>query len=112
VLRAVVSGGLAIAVLGLFALGLATIIRHTAGAITAFVGTFLVLPLLVEALPSSIGAPIAKFLPLHIIDTMTSVKVAVDQSQALSPWLGFGFLCAYAVGALAVGGILMVRRDA
>lgn len=112
VLRAVVGGGLVIAVLGLFALGLATIIRHTAGAITAFVGTLLVLPLLVEALPSSISHPIAKFLPLHISDTMTSVKHTVDQSQALSPWVGFGVLCAYAAGALVIGGILMSRRDA
>jgi hypothetical protein len=112
VLRAVVGGGLVIAVLGLFALGLATIIRHTAGAITAFVGTLLVLPLLVQALPSSIGAPIAKFLPLPISNTMTSVTHAVGQSQALSPWTGFGVLCAYAIGALAIGGILMARRDA
>ena len=112
VLRAVVGGGLVIAVLGLFALGLATIIRHTAGAITAFVGTLLVLPLLVEALPSSISAPIAKFMPLNISDTMTSVKHAVGQSQTLSPWMGFGVLCAYAIGALVIGGVLMARRDA
>jgi ABC-2 type transport system permease protein len=112
VLRAVVGGGLMIAVLGLFALGLATIIRHTAGAITAFVGTLLVLPLLVQALPSSIGNPIAKYLPLHISETMTSVRPALGQSSALSPWVGFAVLCAYAVGALVIGGVLMARRDA
>jgi hypothetical protein len=112
VLRAVVGGGLVIPVLGLFALGLATIIRHTAGAISAFVGTLLVLPLLVQALPSSIGHPIAKFLPLQISEIMTSVKHSVGQSQALSPWMGFGVLCAYAIGALVIGGVLMARRDA
>ena len=51
VLRAVVGAGLYLAVLGLMALGLATIIRHTAGAISAFVGVVLVLPLIVQALP-------------------------------------------------------------
>lgn len=112
VLRAVVGGGLMIAVLGLFALGLATIIRHTAGAITAFVGTLLVLPLVVQALPSSISNPIGKFLPLDISNTMTSVRHAVDQSPALSPWVGFAVVCAYAIGALVVGGVLMARRDA
>lgn len=112
VLRAVVGGGLMIAVLGLFALGLATIIRHTAGAITAFVGTLLVLPLVVRALPSSIGNPIAKYLPLNISDTMTSVGHAVGQGPSLSPWAGFAVVCAYAVGALVVGGVLMARRDA
>jgi hypothetical protein len=112
VLRAVVGGGLMIGVLGLFALGLATIIRHTAGAITAFVGTLLVLPLLVEALPASIGHPIAEYLPFNIGQTLTSVQHTVGQSPALSPWVGFGVVCAYAVGALVVGGVLMVRRDA
>jgi len=112
VLRAVVGAGLMIAVLGLFALGLATIIRHTAGAITAFVGTLLVLPLVVRALPSSISNPISKYLPLDISNTMTSVRHAVDQSPALSPWVGFAVVCAYAIGALVVGGVLMARRDA
>ena len=112
VLRAVVGGGLMIAVLGLFALGLATIIRHTAGAITAFVGTLLVLPILVHALPSSIGNRIGEFLPLNISNTMTSVVHTFGQSPALSPWAGFAVVGAYAIGALAIGGVLMARRDA
>ena len=112
VLRAVVGGGLMVAALGLFALGLATIIRHTAGAISAFVGTFFVLPILVEALPTSIGNPIAEYLPFNITTTMTSVGHTFGQSPALNPWVGFAVVCAYAIGALAVGGALMVRRDA
>jgi ABC-2 type transport system permease protein len=47
-LRAVVGTGLYLGVIGLFALGLATIIRHTAGAISAFVGILLVLPIIVR----------------------------------------------------------------
>jgi hypothetical protein len=101
-----------IAALGLFALGLATIIRHTAGAITAFVGVFFVLPILVEALPTSIGHPIAEYLPLNISSTMTSVGHTLGQSPALSPWVGFAVVCAYAIAALTIGGVLMVRRDA
>jgi hypothetical protein len=112
VLRAVAGGGLMIAVLGLLALGLATIIRHTAGAITAYVGTLLVLPALVAALPSSIGNRIAEFLPLHITDTMTSVLHTGGGAPALSPWVGFAAVSAYAIVALVVGGVLMVRRDA
>ena len=112
VLRAVTGGGLMVAVLGLLALGFATIVRHTAGAITAFVGTLLVLPLLVQALPSSIGNPIAKYLPLPISATMTSVRQTFGQSPGLSPWVGFAVVCAYAALALVVGGVLMVRRDA
>ena len=59
-LRAVVGSGLYIAALGLLGLGLASIIRHSAGAISAFVGILLILPLVIEALPSSISIRRAK----------------------------------------------------
>ena len=64
--RAVVGSGLYVAVLGLFSLGLATIIRHTAGAISAFVGILLVLPLIVQALPTSLSLDVRRFLPDRI----------------------------------------------
>ena len=112
VLRAVAGGGLVVAVLGLFALGLATIIRHTAGAITAFVGSLLVLPIVFEALPSSINRPLGKFLPFNISDAMTSVHPAIGPSTSFSAWAGFALLCGYAAVALGIGGWLMVRRDA
>ena len=44
VVRAVVSAGLYLTALGLLALGLATIIRHTAAAISTFVGLLFILP--------------------------------------------------------------------
>lgn len=52
-LTAVVGTGLYLCVIGLFALALAALIRHAAGAISAFVFLLLVLPLIVEALPRS-----------------------------------------------------------
>ena len=112
VLRAVVGSGLIIPVLGLFALGLATIIRYTAGAITAYVGTLLVLPITLDALPSSFSHPILNCLPLQIGDTMASVVSSPGSDWTLSPWAGFGVLCLYALAALVIGAWLMVRRDA
>jgi ABC-2 type transport system permease protein len=114
VLRAVVGGGLFLAVLGLLGLGLGTIIRHTAGAITAFVGLVLVLPLIVQALPTSISHAVGKFLPANIGNAMTTVVPGgrVGSMPLLSPWVGFGLLCAYAAIALVVGGIMLTRRDA
>ncbi len=112
VLRAVAGGGLVVAVLGLFALGLAAIIRHTAGAITAYVGALLVLPIVIQALPTSINQPLGKFLPFNISSAMTRVHATVGPATSFSPWTGFALLCAYAVLALGVGGWLMVRRDA
>jgi ABC-type microcin C transport system permease subunit YejB len=111
VLRAVIGAGLMIPVLGLFALGIGTIVRHTAGAITTYVAGLLVLPLIVQALPSSVGNPIMKFLPFRISDIMTTVG-PVHRASAFHPWVGFAILCGYALIALVLGGILMVRRDA
>ncbi|MGH9046436.1 MAG: ABC transporter permease [Acidimicrobiales bacterium] len=108
-LREVVGSGLYVGVLGLFSLGLATIIRHTAGAISAFVGILLVLPLIVAALPNSISIDVRRFLPDRIGATMISLH---NGSNVFSPWIGFLVLCGYALAALVVGGILLVRRDA
>jgi hypothetical protein len=111
VLRAVIGAGLMIPVLGLFALGIGSIVRHTAGAITTYVAALLVLPLIVQALPSSVGNAIMKFLPFRISDIMTTVGPGKGAS-AFHPWVGFALVCGYALIALVVGGILMVRRDA
>jgi len=113
VLRAVVGAGLYLAVLGLLALGLATVIRHTAGAISAFVGVVLVLPLIVQALPTSISNAVARYLPANIGLVMFSTHGVPDRiGPAFSPWAGFGLLVLYAVVALALGGWVLARRDA
>jgi ABC-type transport system involved in multi-copper enzyme maturation permease subunit len=112
VLRAVVGGGLILMVLGLLAMGLATIIRHSAGAITTYIGSILVVPFIVESLPSSLSHPIMKFMPFQITNVMTSIHPVNAAGSSLSPWVGFGVLCGYAAVALGVAGWLMVRRDA
>jgi ABC-2 type transport system permease protein len=113
VLRAVVGAGLYLAVLGLLALGLATIIRHTAGAISAFVGVVLVLPLIVQALPASISNAVARYLPANIGLVMFSTHGTPDRiASAFSPWAGFGLLVLYAAVVLGIGCWVLVRRDA
>ncbi|HLI74120.1 MAG TPA: hypothetical protein VKU86_09595 [Acidimicrobiales bacterium] len=113
VLRAVVGAGLYLAVLGLLALGLATVIRHTAGAIAAFVGVVLVLPLIVQALPTSISNAVARYLPANIGLVMFSTHGVPDRiGPAFSPWAGFGLLVLYAVAILGLGCWVLVRRDA
>jgi ABC-2 type transport system permease protein len=113
VLRAVVGAGLYLAVLGLLALGLATIIRHTAGAISAFVGVVLVLPLIVQALPTSISDAVARYLPANIGLVMFSTHGVPDRiGPAFSPWTGFALLVLYTVVTLGVGCWVLVRRDA
>ncbi|MCL5444506.1 MAG: ABC transporter permease [Actinobacteria bacterium] len=108
-LRSIVGGGLYLTVLALLALGLGTLIRHTAGAITAFVGILLILPLILQSLPSSYIAAIGKYLPANIGIAMMSPSTLPD---SFSAWTGFALLSAYAAVALLVGGWTMVKRDA
>jgi hypothetical protein len=115
VLRAVVGAGLVLTVLGLFALGIATIIRHTAGALATYVGLLLVVPLILQAFPTSVQHALIKFMPLVIGENMGATRPDVNAfggGALFSPWVGFGLLCAYTAVALVVGGILMARRDA
>jgi ABC-type transport system involved in multi-copper enzyme maturation permease subunit len=107
-LQAVAGTGLFLCVVGLFALGIAAVVRHTAGAIGAYVFVLLVLPIIVSALPSSIGSQIARLLPLSIGSVMTNNPVP----NAFGPWTEFAILCGYTAVILAAGTVLLVRRDA
>ncbi len=109
--RAVFGGGLFVCVLGLFALGLGVIIRHTAGAISAFIAILLVLPLITAALPTSIANDLRRFMPDRIGATMITVHGNLG-ANSFSPWVGLLVLALYAVAALVIGGALLVRRDA
>lgn len=108
-LRAVVGTGLYLCVISLFALGLGTILRHTAGGISAFVGVLLVLPIILGALPNSIQNDVVRFLPSRIGEVMMTPGLAPP--NAFSAWSGFLLLCGYAVAALAIGGALLASRD-
>jgi ABC-type transport system involved in multi-copper enzyme maturation permease subunit len=110
VLRAVVGGGAIFMILGLFALGLGMIIRHTAGAITAYVIALLVINTIVGALPPATQDTLGKVLPAQIAITMTTVTAPLDHPE-FAPWTGLALLAIYAAVALAAGALLLRRRD-
>jgi ABC-2 type transport system permease protein len=114
VLRAVAGGGLYLALLGLLALGLGSIIRHTAGALAVFIGVLLVIPILLPALPTSLNHTIGKFEPITIGNAMTSVTTHFGPggTPAFNPWAGLALMAGYAALTLGIGGWRMVRRDA
>jgi ABC-2 type transport system permease protein len=110
VLQAVVGSGLYLTVLGLFALAIGGLIRHTAGAITAVIGMVLVIFPLAGLLPSSWGAHVHAYLPTIAGQLITQDKPAAG--QLLSAWQGFGVFCAWTVLLLAAAIFLLQRRDA
>jgi len=110
VTRAVIGSGLYLTVLGLFALAIGSLIRHTAGAITTVIGLVLVIFNLTQLLPGSWGAHIHAYMP-----TVAGLLITQDQQQAgqlLTPWQGFGVFCAWTALLLVVGAYLLKRRDA
>ena len=110
VLRAVLGAGLYLAVLGLFALAVGLLIRHTAAGITTVIGVVLVLPILSGLLPSSWGAHINAYLPEQAGSLVYSAHRTSD--QLLSAWQGFGVFCLWTALLLAAGAYLLRRRDA
>jgi len=110
VLRAVFGAGLYLTVLGLFALAIGGLIRHTAGAITAVIGMVLVIFPLASLLPSSWGAHVHAYLPTIAGQLITNDKH--QSGQLLSPWQGFGVFCAWTALLLIAAIILLDRRDA
>ncbi len=109
VVRAVVGAALYLAVIGLLALGLGTLIRHTAGAIAVFVGLLLVIPLVTIALPQSWRDVLDKALPSSAGGSVFAVQT---RAHFLGPWAGFGVLCAWAAAALVLAAVITARRDA
>jgi ABC-type transport system involved in multi-copper enzyme maturation permease subunit len=108
VMRAVIGAGLYIAVLTLFALGLATIIRHTAGAITALVAIVFIVPIVSNLLPDNWQNHFSSYLPANAGGSITSV---IHQPNTLHPWAGFAVFVAWALVTLGVGWYLLRTRD-
>jgi ABC-type transport system involved in multi-copper enzyme maturation permease subunit len=111
-LRSVFGCGLFICLLGLLALGLGTIIRHTAGAICAFVGILLLVPLIVQALPNQLADDIRRFMPEEIANQIVTTNRFSHDAGSFSPWVGMLVLTVEATALLVIGGSLLQRRDA
>lgn len=109
VVRALIGGGLYLAILGLLGLGLGTIIRSSAGAIAALFSLLFIPQILIQLLPPTWKTTIGRYVPMEAGSQIFSQH---HEAGALSPWTGLGVFCLYAAVALVVGFILINRRDA
>jgi ABC-type transport system involved in multi-copper enzyme maturation permease subunit len=110
VLRAVVGGGLYLAMLGLFALALGGIIRHTAAGITGVIGFVLVLAPLSQLLPGSFGKHVHAYLPSEAGHLISQARQGGQ--DLLTPWQGYGVFAIWTVVLLLIAAVLLRRRDA
>ena len=109
VLRAVLGMALTSTLMALIGFALGAVLRHTAGAITASVAVLFVLPLILQALPTSWRNPVEEYWPTQAGSQLEQVT---RQAHALTAWWGTGDLALFVALLLVVAGVLLVRRDA
>ncbi|MGW4205920.1 ABC transporter permease [Streptomyces sp. NPDC004726] len=109
-LRAGFGTVLYLVLIALLGLGIATVLRDTAGAVTLVLGLLYAFPLLREAVTDPVWRErLESFGP-------GSAGLAIQSTVRLdllpiSPWRGIGVLAAYAVGALLLGWAFLRARD-
>jgi ABC-2 type transport system permease protein len=109
VLRAVFGAAAYLVFVGLLGLGLGTILRRTAGAISTLFGLVLVLPLLALALPSPWNHDVSKMLPGQAGQALFAVHHDVD---LLSPGIGAMVCLIWIAATFALAVVRLSRRDA
>jgi ABC-type transport system involved in multi-copper enzyme maturation permease subunit len=110
VLQAIVGIGLYAAMLGVFAIAIGALLRHTAGAITAIIGFVLVVSPLALLLPGDWGRYVYAYLPTNAGQRIaTTVQ---GPSDLLTAWQGFGVFALWTIALLIAAGYLLKRRDA
>ncbi|UQX87447.1 ABC transporter permease [Jatrophihabitans telluris] len=107
VLRAVFGGGLYLCTVGLLGLAIGVLVRHTAGALSAFFGVLFAPSVVIDLLPPSWHNAI-HYMPANAGSQILTVQRGAG---ALAPWAGFALFCTYGAAAMAAGYVLLLRRD-
>jgi hypothetical protein len=95
--------------IGVFGIGLGWVLRHTAGAIATLFALVLLLPTVASLLPSSWQPHVTPYL----LAVLGSQFVLPDgDPSGLAPVGALAALCAWLAAAIALGAVLLRRRDA
>jgi ABC-2 type transport system permease protein len=110
-LRAGAGSVLYLALIALFSLGVATIVRSSAAAIGIVLGVLFVFPILAAVVTDPDWQRHLKQIAPSSAGLAVQATTGLD-SLPISPWAGLGVLGLWAAGALVVGGVVLRLRDA
>ncbi len=109
--RAVAGSAVYLAMLAVFSLGVGTILRHTAGAITIVLAVVLAPVIAIGFLPEHVAEWFEKY---SLMGAGLSIQQTVERPDniPLGPWGGLAVVTAYAAVALLFAVVSIARRDA
>ncbi|NDU76616.1 ABC transporter permease [Actinomadura sp. DSM 109109] len=109
VLRAIAGTGALLALVAVFSLAVAVIVRRGAPAIAIVLLLLLIPQIAATGLPLSAARWLERLTPAAGF----AIQQTVERfDRAIDPWAGLGVLCAYTAAALAAAAWLIRRRDA
>jgi ABC-2 type transport system permease protein len=109
VLRVVIGTGVYLTLIGVIAAALGWIVRSTPGALVAYVGMILVVPILFGSVLGNWGKDVAEIMPSN---AGASFVQTIRETHSLAPWTGLGVLAGWAVVGIGVALLQLRRRDA
>lgn len=112
VLRAVVGAGLYLALMALFSMGVATMLRSTVLSLGILMALFFLISTILISVPAT--SDIAQWLPDQAGTRAMQVVPGAMNSETTpyGPWGGLGIMVAWVAAALIGGYIVLKRRDA
>jgi ABC-2 type transport system permease protein len=109
VLRVVIGTGVYLTLIGVIGGVLGWIVRSTPGALVAYIGVVLVLPVLFGNVLGQWGKNVGKFLPSS---AGARFAQSIPDGYSLTPWWGLAVMVGWVLAGLAVAVFLLRRRDA
>ena len=107
--RAVIGGSLHTTADALIGLGVGTLTRSTAAAVSTIVGTELIVPGIAPAFPKPLSDILVKYWPTEAGGRVITTK---PDPKLLGPWSGLGVLAVSTVALLGVATVVFHKRDA
>lgn len=96
----------------LFALGIGTLLRSTAGSVTVAITTLLLLPGILQFITVDWVQDAMEYLPLPAATAFVTVSDAFGGAGDLTAWQGAAIVAAWAIVPMVAAAIVLRRRDA